>query len=253
MGNKLIFNSDDFGISSEVNRAIADSFRANWISSATILVNMDSSREAFEIIRSEKLKGRIGLHLNFQEGKPLSSYIQSFSCCGSDGRFNYSFRNGSHLWRSPKYLRAIQLEIEAQIQKFHDELGFYPSHIDSHDHSHTELFMLIPLSRALRKVPPLFVRPTRNIGEISVIKMIYKHTYRIIASLLGIRFVKYFGSIDDLISLKKPLNSKHVFEIETHCIYDENSVLRDIYDSYDDEKFKILTEFNLVSYSDLTR
>jgi hypothetical protein len=109
--------------------------------------------------------------------------------------------------------------------------------------------MLIPLSGALRKVPPLFVRSTRTIGEISVIKMIFKHTYRIIASLLGIRFVNYFGSIDDLISFKKPLNAKHVFEIETHCIYDENSVLRDIYDSYDDEKFKILTEFNLVSYS----
>lgn len=250
MINRLIFNSDDFGLSSEVNRAIADSFESNRISSATLLVNMEASKEAFEIIKQKKLKGSIGLHLNFQEGKPLSRHIRNFSCCGDDGYFNYSFRTGSHIWRSPKYLRAIQMEIEAQLEKFHDELGFYPSHIDSHDHSHTELFMLIPLYRVLRKLPPTYLRPTRNIGEISLVKSTYKFIYRFIGHLIGIRFVNYFGSIDDLVIMKKPLRNSDIVEIETHCIY-KNGTLCDIYDSYDDGKFEILSKFNLISYSDL--
>ncbi|MBQ1881054.1 MAG: ChbG/HpnK family deacetylase, partial [Lachnospiraceae bacterium] len=46
---KIIVNADDLGISQGVNEAIAECFRMRYISSTTLMVNMDYADEAVEM------------------------------------------------------------------------------------------------------------------------------------------------------------------------------------------------------------
>ena len=89
--------------------------------------------------------------------------------------------------------------------------------------------------------------------QISIVKRVYKRIYRFFGVLLGMHFVDYFGSIDDLIHSFRLFSKSDVIEIETHCIYDDKGVIRDIYDYFDDDKFNILNKFNLVNYNDIKK
>lgn len=137
---KLIINSDDFGLSSQVNEAIAMAFNSEWISRASLIVNMPGFEEALKIIRKQNLYNRIGLHLNVSEGIPLTYDIRKLNrFCNKDGKFiNYKYKVKDFLKPFTNEEKiALRKEIIAQFETCESK-GLTIRHVDSHHHQHIE-------------------------------------------------------------------------------------------------------------------
>ena len=97
---KLIINADDFGSSAVFNEKILDLLDKGYIKSTTVLVNrvaegqQDQIRRLIELYQNKKIS--VGLHLEFDDAKPLLP------------------------------------QIESQYQKFISIFGFKPTHLDVH-------------------------------------------------------------------------------------------------------------------------
>lgn len=96
----LIVNADDLGLSSGVNRGIVKACALGVVTSASLIVNSEWSRDAVELI-GEVPKMSIGLHVNLE---------------GAVG--------------------DVKEELRAQISVFHELVGRPPTHIDSHHDDH---------------------------------------------------------------------------------------------------------------------
>src|SRR5438093_11590397 len=82
MLRKLIVNADDFGLTPGVSRGILAAHRHGIVTSSTVLVTGDVEKPLLAEARDQGLK--LGLHVNFTLGKPLT---HGGSLVGSDGRF----------------------------------------------------------------------------------------------------------------------------------------------------------------------
>ncbi len=51
-----------------MNKAVIRCIRKDLISSATLICNITDIEEACEMVESEKLDGKIGIHFNLSEG-----------------------------------------------------------------------------------------------------------------------------------------------------------------------------------------
>ena len=134
-----IINADDFGLSVEVNQAIARCFREGLINRTTIMVNMPYAEAAAEIAREQGFADSVGLHINLAEGPALTRACQkNRMLCDEQGFFKGTF----HLKLVNRFFvdgacsKAIAAEVEAQIQKY-IEMGFTLMHADSHRYIHT--------------------------------------------------------------------------------------------------------------------
>jgi hopanoid biosynthesis associated protein HpnK len=136
MDKRIIINADDFGISSGVNKAVAQAHTNGVLTSATIMANMPAADEAVKMAKQMPDLG-VGVHLNLFEGKPLSK----------DGDINYLLDDNGDFALTPaklsllsivrpKIRKAIRAELAAQIQWVIDN-GLKPTHLDSHKHIHS--------------------------------------------------------------------------------------------------------------------
>ena len=133
MLTKLIINADDFGYSTPRNKAIVECFEKRYITQTTLMVNMPGCDEAVEWARQNGFANKVGLHLNFTEGFPLTERIKKFPrLCASDGSF---VRN--HPFVAMPYLgaerAAVKAEILAQVRKY-KSFGLPLMHCDGHHH-----------------------------------------------------------------------------------------------------------------------
>lgn len=242
----IIVNSDDFGYSESINLATKEAFKMGYISSTTLLTNMEGYVSAVEMLKNKHVdRNSVGLHINLQEGRPLTEEIRNLNICDESGFFNYKFRSGSHFFRDQHFIKLIKNEIDSQILKFKNDVGLLPSHVDSHDHTHTEFFMLKMISEILLDHKITYLRPTRNIGKIKLHKKVYKKIYHLFGKRYGIKFVDYFGSIYDFQNLK--IKSDKVYEMEVHCMF-KNNVLTDSGRDFKDKVFHFLNKHEIKSY-----
>src|ERR1700679_91642 len=132
----LIINADDFGLSSIVNRAILTSMEEGLVTSTSMMANMPGFEHAVGLVRVHaKLAGRIGVHLNLTEGRPLSKPILDCPLfCNDQGVFAY--QRTPLFFLSKKVREAVYLEFKAQVERMLDA-GIKPIHLDSHHHIHT--------------------------------------------------------------------------------------------------------------------
>lgn len=72
---KLIINADDFGFSKDVNLATSSAFKLGLITSTSLMANMDGFDDALDILEKNGLYGKVVIHFNLSEGKPLSKNI----------------------------------------------------------------------------------------------------------------------------------------------------------------------------------
>ncbi len=193
---RIIVNADDFGMSAEVNAAIVQGFGEGTISSTTLMANMPGFEEACELARRHNLSGKIGVHLNLTEGRPLSAPIKRLPLfCGGDGLFHPR----RTLFRlSKEETRAVVVEFAAQVQACMDR-GIHPTHLDSHQHVHTEW----PIGTAAIRVAQQYrigaIRLTRNCGPgIGWGHKLYKAAYNTRLHLYGLAKTQYFGSAKDV-------------------------------------------------------
>ena len=133
MDKLLIFNADDFGASSGINRGILDCHTAGVVTSTSLMVTGRAVAEAVALCRDHPGLA-VGLH---------------FDVCGEDER---------HF--DTEDLPAVRDEFRRQLDEFRRLLGRLPTHVDSHRHVHREEHLL-GLFREL--VAPLGI-PLRDAG-----------------------------------------------------------------------------------------
>ena len=138
----VIFNADDWGASTGVNKGILECHQKGVLTSASLMVTGRAVAEAVRL-SEENPKLAVGLH---------------FDVWGEDER-SFDVDN----------LSAVRDEFRRQLDEFHHLTGKFPTHVDSHRHMHrTE--RLMPLFSEL--VEPLKV-PLRGDGRVHFIGGFY--------------------------------------------------------------------------------
>jgi hopanoid biosynthesis associated protein HpnK len=153
---RLIINADDFGLTSGVNRAIAEGNRRGVITSATVMANAQAFDAAVELAKAlPSLK--TGCHVVLIDGEALSPDLPSLT--NGSSRFRSSLKDFA-LAAVRKKITAeeIQREAEEQIRKI-QSCGVALTHVDSHKHTHMFPHVLRPVLRAARACG---IRAVRN-------------------------------------------------------------------------------------------
>ncbi|MGF7145891.1 hypothetical protein HNQ56_004335 [Anaerotaenia torta] len=128
----LIINADDFGICTETNDAIEHLFREGKITSTTVMVCAGEGRDAVSRASKDN-RIRMGLHATFNSdfmqekwrGIAPGNIIPSL--LDDDGSF--------HVDRDVFYKNAKEQEIAIELEAQYDfikDMGYQPTHIDSH-------------------------------------------------------------------------------------------------------------------------
>jgi hopanoid biosynthesis associated protein HpnK len=153
---RLIINADDFGLTSGVNRAIAEGNRSGALTSATIMANARAFEEAVSVAKAQPGLAT-GCHVVLIDGEPLSGNLPSLT--NGSPRFRSSLKEFA-LAAVRRRIAAdeIQREAEAQIRKIQGA-GLRVTHVDSHKHTHMFPQVLGPVLRAARSCG---VRAVRN-------------------------------------------------------------------------------------------
>lgn len=138
----LIFNADDFGASTGVNRGILEAHTRGVVTSTSLMVTGRALKEAVAMSRDHPDLA-VGLH---------------WDVCGEDER-EFDLDD----------LGAVRLEFDSQLKTFQDVLGRMPTHVDSHRHTHSGENVM-PLFREM--VRPLGV-PLRSDGRVKYLSGFY--------------------------------------------------------------------------------
>ncbi len=155
---RLIINADDFGLTSGVNRAIAEGHRDGALTSATLMATGAAFGEAAGLVAG--LSGMsIGCHVVLVDGAPVLSVQEVPTLIEVEGRFpaklSVSILRALLGRTSP---REIEAEATAQMRKL-QAAGVEVSHFDTHKHTHIFPQIAGPLLRAARACG---VRAVRN-------------------------------------------------------------------------------------------
>lgn len=145
---KLIVNADDFGYSTEINRAIELAYKDGFLSSATLVANMEGFEEAIEIKKQLPHLG-LGVHLNIFRGKSLKKHTY---LTNKDGLFHRSVVTLflRFLFHRKQMIQEIREELCAQIERIQSN-GIFIDHFDSEKHMHLFLDHFIHLLSGLCK------------------------------------------------------------------------------------------------------
>jgi chitin disaccharide deacetylase len=153
---RLIINADDFGLTSGVNRAIAEANRSGVLTSATIMANARAVEEAVSAAKSLPHL-HTGCHVVLIDGEPVSTALPSLT--NGSGRFRSSLKKFAvAAVRRRLSQQEIQQEAESQIRRI-QAAGLTITHLDSHKHTHMFPHVLRPILRAARACG---VRAVRN-------------------------------------------------------------------------------------------
>src|SRR5215471_14962749 len=133
---RLIINADDFGLTSGVNRAIAEAHHKGVVTSATLMANSQAFTEAVSLAKSNP-KLSLGCHVVLVDGAPVTPPDKIPTLLSSNGSAA-QLRDGlvGFAWAAQRghVLEAeIAAEIAAQIGKI-QAAGVAITHVDSHKH-----------------------------------------------------------------------------------------------------------------------
>lgn len=187
----IVVNADDFGLSQAVNDAVLQAFVQGWISSATILANMPCFDPAVELVHGHKLAGKVGVHLNLSQGRPLTEAIRRCPrLCTSDGELRGKARNLYFV--SSDECKAIKEEFRAQIVACRKR-GFEPSHLDSHHQVHASWAIGGITIEIAKELGIRFIRLAHNAGSgISWTHKIYSNFFNQRLRFRGMAGVCFF-------------------------------------------------------------
>ena len=141
---QLVITSDDFGLSSGVNRAVEKAWREGILTCASIIPGAEAFDEAVTIARQNPGL-QVGLHLTLVQGRSVLPPDEISGLVNRSGSFTdnpvaagirYFFDRGLYC--------QLKREIEAQIKKIVDT-GIPLTHIDGHlnIHMHPTVFRIL--------------------------------------------------------------------------------------------------------------
>ena len=147
---RVIVNADDLGISLDVNRQIEECVKQGIVSSTTLLVNAPAFEDGVRIAKQYS-QVSVGIHLNLIEFAPLTNedVFREFGVVDDDGNFIEGAIFVANC-KEERLKQAIFEEWDTQICKF-KEAGIVPTHIDSHEHTHTIIALQDVLCRVIDK------------------------------------------------------------------------------------------------------
>lgn len=129
MTKKIIINADDFGMSEAFNYGVIKAYREGVVSSSSIMINQEAAPHAISLLK-EVPDLYVGLHVNLTTGNPVSDPQKIPTLTKPDGSFIGSRDFKTHK-KTFTYEDALT-ETKAQIEKYRDLFGFYPTHIEPH-------------------------------------------------------------------------------------------------------------------------
>lgn len=132
---RLIFNADDFGRSTEVNRAVIQAHCEGLLTSTSLMVTGEAAEEAVELARRHPSLA-VGLHLVLADGRPASPPEKLPHLLDGRGLFPASpAAAGWHYFWSRAARAELAAEVQAQFELF-AATGLRLSHVDGHCHLH---------------------------------------------------------------------------------------------------------------------
>jgi hopanoid biosynthesis associated protein HpnK len=145
---KLIVNADDFGRSTEINRAVICAHRQGVLTSASLMVAGAAADQAVELARQNPALS-VGLHLVVVDGPAVLPANRIPRLVDARGHFpNQPVRLGLRYARGKAARRELREEILAQFERF-AATGLPLSHVDGHQHMHMHpavFDILLPLA-----------------------------------------------------------------------------------------------------------
>ena len=223
--NNIQINADDFGLSDNVNKAVVECFQKKYISTTTIIMNMENTDRAVNFSREFDFVDKVGLHLNILEGYPLSDAIKKCQIfCNEEGMFNDTIWHNSMkmFFLSYEEKKALRKEMEMQIDKYFS-YGF-EGHLDSHKHTHTIWSIFQELNKLLQKNKFKTIRLSENVNKnINLKKKTYKTVYNQVLKYKFNISTNYFTSFDIAQDVGLPKNG--VVELMCHPDYDNKGKL----------------------------
>jgi len=134
---RLIVNADDFGRSSSINEAVVRAHREGILTTASLMVNEPTFKEAVAIARDNPRLG-VGLHL-WLSSCPVAA--------------------GFRLFFKPSLRPKLKSDIRAQLDRFMAS-GLTLDHVNSHHHLHMHPSVVGILLECLREAKIVHVRLT---------------------------------------------------------------------------------------------
>ncbi len=144
MNRQLIITSDDFGLSSGVNRAVEQAWRDGILTNASLMPGGNAFDEAVEIARRNPGL-QVGVHLTLVHGRAVLPPKQIPGLVDEAGNFsNNPVTSGMRYFFDKGVRMQLQQEIEAQIVKVRQS-GMAISHLDGHlnIHQHPTVFAIL--------------------------------------------------------------------------------------------------------------
>jgi predicted glycoside hydrolase/deacetylase ChbG (UPF0249 family) len=228
----VVVNADDFGLSRQTNAGILQAFEMGLISSATIMSSMPGFEEACQLVHRHRLNGKIGLHLNFTEGKPLTAAIAD--CPGFCDARGYWLPRRTVRSLTGKEARLLEAEILAQFQACRQQ-GITLTHWDSHNHMHWQLGFTPVVIRMAKRCGITGIRIRRNCGPLPkdpsmarrILTPIVRRVRNLTFQVHGLARTDYFGDAVDTAPILRATRSD--VEVMVHPTVDENGRLIDLY------------------------
>lgn len=238
---KLIFNSDDFGYSAAFNEGIKRGFESGVLTSTCILANGEAFDEAVSMLKNDIPEIGLGVHLNIIEGKSLTNCPL---LTGEDGCFNNGYLKMILNSSNSEYLKQIEIEFRAQIEKTKSVLEV--DHINSHVHTHAipqifeltcklareygikavrtqlELPYFIPdIKKHLTLKYPINLVKNLLLNSFSIKNKPLAKKYKLLTNdyLIGVTYTGYMDEDAVICGLKAILKSGSVSEILIHPTY----------------------------------
>jgi predicted glycoside hydrolase/deacetylase ChbG (UPF0249 family) len=148
---RLIINADDFGLTSSVNRAIAECHQQGVVTSTTLMATGSALADAAGLSTCMP-KLSVGCHVVLVDGVPVlpAGQVQSLACAENGTAFAPTLGGFLQRVATGRFAEEdIEAEATAQFQKL-QSTGVAISHFDSHKHTHIYPSVLRPLLRAAR-------------------------------------------------------------------------------------------------------
>lgn len=140
----LVVNADDLGLSEGVNRGIFEAHERGIVTSASLMVRWAAAREGAAYAKANPRLG-VGLHLDFAEWAIRDEqWVRLYEVVNLD------------------FPRAVEREVERQIELFFHLMDRQPTHLDSHQHVHQDVRVRGIVEAAARRLEV----PLRHDGRV---------------------------------------------------------------------------------------
>ncbi len=128
---RLIVNADDFGESDDVNQGVVQACRDGILTSASLMVTGPAAEGAVRLAKAEPALG-VGLHVVLTGARPVRSVVEIPSLVNEAGQL-------VDMPASLASARPAEVldEMRAQLRRFRELMGRFPTHLDSHTGVHT--------------------------------------------------------------------------------------------------------------------